>query len=242
MLDCVPSLLTFYLLCIFLFCCCSARHLSTCLTPGLSVHYSCISMCLTFILLHQTWDSLCLTSSFFLSPPPQKYIVLCSVSGFCFSPVFASSFFFFFKYYLPVFLSSLILLPCWFSFLLFCTFFFSAMLRCLSPSGLSVLFLLSSFHLPLSFFFPIEQLNLKDYRDILFSIIFLFTRACYYWNQQQASHTLPGELEGIRNICYLPNDGSLLVQSWSVYIRIKCRLQFESEPYAFPKLWIFIVK
>lgn len=54
------------------------------LTPGLSVHYSCINMCSTFILLHQTWDSLCLISSFFLSPHPPKNIVLCSVSGFCF--------------------------------------------------------------------------------------------------------------------------------------------------------------
>lgn len=208
-----------------LFCVCFARHLSMCLTPGLSVHYSCINMCLTFILLHQMWDSLSalLPLSFCLHTHQKTYFFALSLG----SAVLLC------LYRPPVFLSSLIFLPCQYYFLLFCTFFFSVTFHCLLLSGLLVLFLLSSFHL-LLWFFPIEQLNLKDYRDIFSSIIFYFTLAWYYWNQQQASHTLPGELEGIRSICYLPNGGSLWAQIWSVYIRIKCRLQFESEPYALP--------
>jgi len=134
-----------------------------------------------------------------------------------------------------VLLYFLVFLLCWYSFLLFCTFLYNS----LSPSGLLVLFfLLSSLHFPPWFFFT-EWLNLKNYRDISFSTVFYFTRACYYWNQQQASYTIPGELEWIRNICYLPNGGSLCVQSWSVYIRIKCRLQFESEPYALSQIMNF---
>lgn len=144
-------------------------------------------MGLTFILLHQTQDSLCLTSSFSLSPPPPKNIVLCSVSGFCFSPGF-------------VLLgggcvTGFVWLVCWgffeFDFVLNITCLCSSLPSHFSPTDfLSYFFALSSF-LPHSitppfllfwcflcsvlsiclsdlfiYFPPLEQLNLKDYRDI----------------------------------------------------------------------------
>lgn len=108
-----------------------------------------------------------------LSTPTKKNTVLCSVSGFCFSPVFfkilsacvpllphISPLLIFFPYlskfssFLPHSIASLLLV--------FWCFFCSVLSICLSD------------------FFPIEQLNLKDYRDILFSRIFYFIRACYY--------------------------------------------------------------
>lgn len=181
-------------------------------------------MCLTFILVNQTWDSLCLplwqkTQLFSLSLISSCLPYILNIVCLCF-------------------LYFLVFLLCCYSFFLFCTFLHNSL-------SLSLVFwfffLLTSLHFPPWYFFT-EWLNLKNCRDISFSTIFYFTRACYNWNQQQASYTLPGELEWIRNICYLPNGESLCVQNWSVYIRIKCRLQFESEPYALPKLWIFIVK
>lgn len=188
--------------------------------------------------MNQTWDSLCLTSFFFLSSNlPKKIQFFFSVSGSCFWKfiyiyIHTYNIIWLCSSILPFFSSDNILS------------YFSALSFSLPQSIASLPLVFCCFFCSVSLldFFLIEQLNLKDYRDILFSIIFYFTRACYYWNQLQASHTLPGELEWIRNICYLPNGGSLCVQSWSVYIRIKCRLQFESEPYALPKLWIFIVK
>lgn len=62
-LDCIPSLLTFSLLCIFLFCHCSARHLSTCLTPGPSMQ---LLMCINMFNIYLGESDLGLPLSYFL--------------------------------------------------------------------------------------------------------------------------------------------------------------------------------
>lgn len=131
-----------------------------------------------------------------LSTPTKKYSSLLRLWVLLFSCIFfyclGWGFWvcFFFLYYLPVFLSSLKFLPCWFF------SYFSARSPFLPRSIASPLWSFGAFSAQFfpfaSDFFPIEQLNLKDYRDILFSVIFYFIRACLLLKSTASLPYTPG--------------------------------------------------